>query len=467
MHKGTNYNSFQYYKTDENLEKLFKRYKNQKRPINVDFRKMVYWFSSPDRYTHMVHPYPAKLLMHIPHYFLANTLLSKPGDTVLDPFCGTGTVLLESQLFSRNALGADSNPIAQLISRVKTQPLPIDKLQNSFLRLMHKIPSMPNDNPPDVVNLAYWFYPHVTKQLQRILEAIKTLRNSHFRDFFLVCFSVCVRKVSLADPRTSVPVRLSSGQYPVGHKLRDKTDAYIRRLRRINVLNVFSEIVTTNIRRMSLLTHHQQDCQSYVISKDARNLSYELSGSNNGRSQVSSNSIQLVITSPPYAGAQKYIRSVCLSLGWLGLCSAEELSTYKAVPIGREKYKRQEYAQPITTGISSADKILSIIREVNPLRAHIAGNYLVEMRQAFAETLRVLKPNGYVVLIAANNQVCGYEFKTSQYLRTIAKQLGLSLKLCLIDDIRSRSLMTKRNKTASVITREWVMVFQKGTTKSG
>ncbi|MGR3175017.1 MAG: DNA methyltransferase [Candidatus Scalindua sp.] len=462
MHKNTNYHPFQYYKTDEKLEKLFKRYENRKRPINVDFRKMVYWFSSPDRYTHMVHPYPAKLLMHIPHYFLANTLLSKPGDTVLDPFCGTGTVLLESQLLNRNALGADSNPIAQLISRVKIRPLPIDKLQNTFLKLMREIPSMPNGNPPDVVNLDYWFYPHVTKQLQRILVAIKTLRNSHFKDFFLVCFSVCVRKVSLADPRTSVPVRLSSGQYPEGHKLRDKTDAYIRRLRRINVLNVFSEIVTTNMRRMSSLTHHQPDCQSYVISQDARNLSYDLSGSNNGRSQVPSNSIQLVITSPPYAGAQKYIRSVCLSLGWLGLCSAEELSTYKAAPIGREQYKRQEYAQAVTTGIPSADRILSLVRKVNPLRAHIAGNYLVEMRQAFTETFRVLKPNGYFVLVAANNQVCGNEFKTSQYLRTIAEQLGLSLKLCLIDDIRSRGLMTKRNKTASVITREWVMVFQKG-----
>lgn len=467
MQIGTSYPPFQYYKTDEKLEKLFKRYENRKQPINVDFRKMVHWFSSPDRYTHMVHPYPAKLLMHIPHYFLANTILSKPGDTVLDPFCGTGTVLLESQLLNRNALGADSNPIAQLISRVKIRPLPIDKLQNTFIRLMRKIPSMPNGKPPDVINLDYWFYPHVTKQLQRILETIKTLRNSHFRDFFLVCFSVCVRKVSLADPRMTVPVRVSRGQYPEGHNLRDKTDAYLRRLRRINVLNVFSEITTTNIRRMESLTHHHLDYHANVISSDARNISYEFSGSNNGKSKVPSNSIQLVITSPPYAGAQKYIRSVCLSLGWLELCTADEIRIYKDAPIGREKYKQQEYAQTVVTGVSSADKILSLVRNINPLRAHIAGNYLVEMRQAFAETLRVLKPNGYIVLVAANNQVCGYEFKTSQYLRTIAEQLGLSLKLCLIDDIRSRGLMTKRNKTASMITREWVMVFQKGMVRSG
>ena len=172
MQMGTSYRPFQYYQTDEKLEKLFKRYENRKRPINVDFRKMVYWFSSPDRYTHLIHPYPAKLLMHIPHYFLANTLLSKPGDTVLDPFCGTGTVLLESQLLNRNALGADSNPIAQLISTVKIRPLPIDKLYNTYLSLMRKIPSKPNGKPPDVVNLDYWFYPHVIKQLPRILENV-------------------------------------------------------------------------------------------------------------------------------------------------------------------------------------------------------------------------------------------------------------------------------------------------------
>ena len=270
----------------------------------------------------------------------------------------------------------------------------------------------------------------------------------------------------MADPRTTVPVRLRSGQYPEGHKLRDKTDAYLRRLRRINVLNVFSEIAIANIRRMESLTQHHLDCQAHVISSDARNISYELSGSNNGKSQVPSNSIQLVITSPPYAGAQKYIRSVGLSLGWLELCSADELRIYKSAPIGREKYNRQEYAQTIVTAIPSADKILSLVRNVNPLRAHIAANYLVEMRHAFTETLRVLKSNGYLVLVAANNQVCGHEFKTAKYLRTIAEKLGFSLKLCLIDDIRSRGLMTKRNKTASVITREWVMVFQKGAMKS-
>ena len=65
------------------------------------------------------------------------------------------------------------------------------------------------------------------------------------------------------------------------------------------------------------------------------------------------------------------------------------------------------------------------------------------------------------MLVAANNQICGHEFRTQHYLRLIAEETGFRTILRLVDDIRSRGLMTKRNKTASVITREWVLVFAK------
>ena len=105
------------------LRALVLRYRNQHKPITVNFRRIVPALNSSDRFTHLIHPYPAKLLVHIPFFFLANDLLSKPGDTVLDPFCGSGTVLFEAQLANRLAYGADANPLARLIARVKTTPL--------------------------------------------------------------------------------------------------------------------------------------------------------------------------------------------------------------------------------------------------------------------------------------------------------------------------------------------------------
>jgi hypothetical protein len=75
---------------------------------------------------------------------------------------------------------------------------------------------------------------------------------------------------------------------------------------------------------------------------------------------------------------------------------------------------------------------------------------------------RVLKPNGHIVMVVANNRIAGRDFRTVDYLRTIAERCGLSLTACFIDAIRSRGLMTKRNHTASIITREWILILAKG-----
>src|SRR5262249_51356950 len=103
----------------EILQRLLDRYDRTRRAITVNFHDLVPWVPNGERGTHFIHPYPAKLLRHIPAFFLSNNALSAPGDTVLDPFCGSGTVLLEGLLHERRALGADANPLARLISSAK------------------------------------------------------------------------------------------------------------------------------------------------------------------------------------------------------------------------------------------------------------------------------------------------------------------------------------------------------------
>ena len=106
-------------------------------------------------------------------------------------------------------------------------------------------------NRPDVVNLDYWFHPHVIRQLSRLRQAIAACHDRDARLFLLVCLSVCVRKVSLADPRLSVPVRLRQDQYGTSHSLHEPTKKRLRRLRHIDALTVFRSIVEANSRRMS------------------------------------------------------------------------------------------------------------------------------------------------------------------------------------------------------------------------
>src|SRR5664280_2676519 len=89
-------------------------------PSVVDFRALMTEFV-PERHTHMLHPYPAKLLPQIPAFFLTTSRFGPdaPPMVLADPFCGTGTVLLEGALRGLEVIGADTNPLARLIARVK------------------------------------------------------------------------------------------------------------------------------------------------------------------------------------------------------------------------------------------------------------------------------------------------------------------------------------------------------------
>src|SRR3989339_1416472 len=79
--------------------------------------------------THNFHTYPAKFIPQIPKSAILQ--FTKEGDTVLDPFCGCGTTLVEAKLLNRNAIGVDLNPIATLVSKAKTNK--IDREQISLI----------------------------------------------------------------------------------------------------------------------------------------------------------------------------------------------------------------------------------------------------------------------------------------------------------------------------------------------
>jgi hypothetical protein len=357
-------------------------------------------------------------------------------------------------LAGKNAYGCDSNPLAKLISEVKTSYYDIVVLKSIAENFRNEVSNINVDEWekfPDVVNIDYWFLPQVKLQLLAVLKCVKKISNKKYRDFFLLCFSNCVKKVSLADPRVSVPVKANLNRDTIiQHPFFEENKAKLKKLETVNVFEKFIEIVYENIKRVENKQRLiSKQYYSKIVSDDARNL------------KIPRESIDLIITSPPYAGAQKYIRSCSLNLGWTELSKKDDLRVLDKKNIGRENYSKSDYKLLKKTGIKNADTLLEEIFKINPLRAHIAANYLLEMKQAIKEASRVLKKGKYFILVAANNKVCNKEFETQEYLRLIAENYGLTTVCRLVDDIKSYGLMTKRNKTASVITCEWVLILKK------
>jgi hypothetical protein len=87
------------------------------------------------------------------------------------------------------------------------------------------------------------------------------------------------------------------------------------------------------------------------------------------------------------------------------------------------------------------------------------------MAQTLKELARVTSVDGRIVLVVGNNAVTGEVVRNDSYFSEILQNSGLELELSLLDDIKSRGLMTKRNRTASVISRESVLIFRKISSK--
>lgn len=433
------------------LEELRREYSKGGIPLEVDFRQLVGWVRLGDQLTHQIHPYPAKLLPLIAHFFVNASSLFAGGKNILDPFCGSGTVALEASVRDRQALVADANPFALLLAKVKTTPYDCAALLTQAAQILKKARRYRAAPIIDLINPELWYTDSRKKELERLLRAVDEA-DIAVRDFFLICFSAVARRLSLADLTISVPVRLKQR---VG--LRAETNAKIAEriewLASADCFDEFERVCFDNIERVARSNFLRPGRHAAVsVGNDVRKLKLPES--------IQSQGVNVVLTSPPYGSAQKYVRATSLSLNWLGLASPEQLRDVEAMTIGREHITTRSRYQ-FDRLPDWLEKFLREIGKANLSREEITRHYLCEMRDAINGIAQATLNNGHVILVVGNNHVCGQLLETDRFLTDAMVSAGFSLEMHLIDRIKSRGLMTKRNSTASVISGESILVFKK------
>ena len=424
------------------LDALVTDYQTTGRAVSVSFRSLVGPLPASDL-THSVHPYPARLLRQVPRFFLACRQLAEPGDLVLDPFCGSGTVLVEAAAAGLDAWGVDANPFARLLSEVKVKPLGTNELLMSLDRCIADAKRRRGHCDAEVVNADLWFSLPVQSVLGRFAVATRrsTIEASH-RRFLMLTLSLAADRLSLRDRRIPVPVRAkdatvrSAAQSTVGawHELRA---AGVWIAERIGSLAASSS------------------GEVWVAGSDARTLL-------STRRKLKLAAPRLIITSPPYGSAQKYIRSSSLSLGWLGLAEPGDLSSLERGSIGREHISRAELGQFPVTGVPAVDDVVAQIASRDSVRGAIYANYFVDMAVSMREMHSVSSDGAHLVLVVGPNTVAGEPLATHEHVSSLATNAGFELQLELVDQIRGRSLMTKRATTAGApIHVEHIYLFRK------
>lgn len=149
--------------------------------------------------THGIHPYPAKFIPQIPREFISSL---HPGDgtAVMDPFCGSGTTLVEAALAGIPAVGVDLHPLACLISKVKVTALSrsLSAAAEAAVQRAHQVDS----TPPEIPALDHWFRQDVQRALASLIRSIRLESDPDVRDALLVAFSSIVVRVSNQESDT-------------------------------------------------------------------------------------------------------------------------------------------------------------------------------------------------------------------------------------------------------------------------
>ncbi len=244
---------------------------------------------------HQLSPYIGKIKSTFARKLIAT--YTKPRDVVLDPFAGSGTVILESLIAGRQAIANDINPYA--ITLIKAKMFPPNSLDEAIKNVKYYISlSKKQINEVDLEEVPDWikkFYHEDT--LKEIISLSRLLRENN-EDFLLACLLGILhhqRPGFLSYPASHLVPYLRTKKYPPEeypemYSYRDVESRLLKKIQRV-------------YRRIPIF---DGSLNRICFKKDAEKL------------VLPENSIDAIISSPPYMNALDYARDNRLRLWFLG-----------------------------------------------------------------------------------------------------------------------------------------------------
>jgi len=299
---------------------------------------------------HSIHPYPAKFIPQIPRQ-LINIYADSKSDVVFDPFCGSGTALVESMKQGHPSIGVDLHPLACLISRVKTRPLPDDFASRAREIVTTVRNRFPGDiEPPEIPNLDHWFKKEIQQALTLIINELEHVENPHTKEALQIALSSIIVTVSNQDSNT----RYAAVENDVTAE--DVMQKFSRA-----ASNIESAFLKNNLWRKNEAT-----CD--VINKNV----LEIEPSDIPKK------VDIVITSPPYPNAYEYWLYHKYRMYWLGLADPTKVREQE---IGARPHYQGSNPRDESDFEERMESLFDLLREItteNATASFVVGRSIIQ-----------------------------------------------------------------------------------------
>jgi DNA modification methylase len=363
-------------------------------PRVLEGLKAVDWgFADEDTgyLSHDIHPYPAKFIPQIPHHLI--TRLSLRGELVYDPFGGCGTTALEAILLGRRALSTDIHPLAKIIGEAKTLTLTKEE-EDEAARLAERLMILSRQAPnlraelaahrarfanyvPQIPNLSDWFHERAVEELAYLRWRIESLVSRKVRTLAKAAFSKSVVKASYQD-----------GETRYARKPREVGDGFVVRL--------FAANFSAAAKKIRVLGPMLRFREAAFETLDLR-LAPVATTRESALGGLVENSVDLIVTSPPYPNATDYHLYHRFRLFWLG---------FDPRVLARSEIGSHLRHQKEGTGFD---------------------DYMEEMKMCMDKLIKVLRPGRYAVIVLGDAVFRGRVYNTCEELSRVVRDLGFQI----------------------------------------
>lgn len=345
--------------------------------------------------------------------------------TVLDPFCGVGTTLVEALLRGHNAVGFEINPYAAHASRTKVNAHQItaSKLDEEISRFQAFYKSkaadgyVPKSQPPEGFRTRSKFYsPRVLHKVLILQDFIDTITDSNLRNLFRLAFASTMVRYSNYSYEPSLGRRVSAGKqeildFPVGQTIVNKL------LEMLADISWFQENLPTKPSGAKVINDSFFSYQEYLTPA----------------------SVDLIVTSPPYLNNYHYNRNTRPQLYWLGYAERpQDMKPLEHSNFGKywqtvRERDRLELEFPLPN--ADLEERLQTLRQLKPEKGIYGGNGWANYAAAYfndcyalARAIKyTLKPKATALVVIGNSILQGVMIPTDQYFGKIAESIGLKL----------------------------------------
>ena len=395
--------------------------------------------------SHCFHSYPAMLVPQI-----ASELINEYGKKatlLFDPFCGTGTTLVEANLKGINSIGTDLNPLARLIASAKTTPIGTQSLDlvikdfyDYLFNFRFGFTKKDSVIAPKFSSINFWFSKNVIMDLAVIKDYIEKIEDDNIQNFFKVAFSQTIRDCSWTRKNE--------------FKLY-KMDAEKLKTFKPDVFSVFETVLSRN--RVGLISFANKN------KSHATTTIHDFNTVNGIPKQlIAPRSVNLVVTSPPYGDSQTtvaYGQFSRLTNEWLDNSNSQSLD---AILMGGKKYP-----EILKFSSQSLNRSLKEINALDMGRCKDVVSFYHDYQRSIANLAKVVKRRGYACYIVSNRCVKGVTLKTDLITKNFFEQVGFDHVETIKRKISNKRMPRKNSpagvagETKTLMNTEYIVVMRK------